>query len=82
VPCLDLFLEQDETYINEVIGHNLPKVAVEAGIRQGWEGLINRGDSFVGMNSFGASAPGNELFNHFDITTDEIIRKARKMLDL
>jgi len=82
VPCLDLFLEQDETYINEVIGHNLPKVAVEAGIRQGWEGLINRGDSFVGMDSFGASAPGNELFNHFDITTDEIIRKARKMLDL
>jgi transketolase len=34
------------------------------------------------MDSFGASAPGNELFNHFDITADEIIRKARKMLDL
>jgi transketolase len=82
VPCLDLFLEQDESYINEVIGYNLPKVAVEAGIRQGWEGLINRGDSFVGMDSFGASAPGNELFDHFGITTDEIVRKARKMLDL
>jgi len=82
VPCLDLFLEQDDDYINEVIGENLPKIVIEAGIRQGWEGIINRKDGFVGMSSFGASAPGNELFNHFGITTEAIVNKAKKMLDL
>lgn len=80
VPCMDLFLDQDEKYIRSVIGKDLPKIAIEAGIRQGWDGLIGRQGGFVGMKSFGASAPGAALFEHFGITTNAIVAKARDML--
>lgn len=80
VPCMDLFLEQDEKYIRSVTGKDLPKIAIEAGIRQGWDGLIGKDGGFVGMNSFGASAPGAALFEHFGITADAVILKAKSML--
>lgn len=80
VPCMDLFLDQDEKYVRSVIGKDLPKIAIEAGIRQGWDGLIGRNGGFVGMNSFGASGPGAELFEHFGITTDAVVSKAKEML--
>ena len=80
VPCLDLFLEQDEKYIRSVTGKDLPKIAVEAGIRQGWDGLIGRSGGFIGMDSFGASAPGAKLFTHFGITSDAIIDLAKSMV--
>jgi len=80
VPCLDLFLEQDEKYIRSVSGKDLPKIAVEAGIRQGWDGLIGRDGGFVGMDGFGASAPGAKLFPHFGITTDAIVDLAKSMV--
>ena len=80
IPCMDLFLDQDENYIRSVIGKDLPKVAVEAGIRQGWDGLIGRDGGFVGMDGFGASAPGAHLFEHFDITSDAVVREAKRVL--
>lgn len=80
VPCMDLFVDQDEKYIRSVIGKDLPKIAIEAGIRQGWDGLIGRQGGFVGMKSFGASAPGAALFEYFGITTNAIVAKAKDML--
>ena len=80
VPCLDLFLDQGEKYVRSVIGKDLPKIAIEAGIRQGWSPLLNREDGFVGMNNFGASGPGGELFKHFGITAQAIVLKAKEML--
>jgi len=75
-----LFLDQDEKYIRSVIGKDLPKVAVEAGIRQGWGRILNRNDGFVGMNSFGASAPGATLFEHFGITSENVVKTAKALL--
>ncbi len=80
VPCLDLFLDQGEKYVRSVIGKDLPKIAVEAGIRQGWGEIIGREGGFIGMNSFGASAPGGALFEHFGITTNAVVAKAKDML--
>lgn len=80
MPCLDVFMEQDENYIRSVLGKNLPKIAIEAGIRQGWDALIGREGGFIGMNSFGASAPGAQLFPHFGITSDAIIDMAKEKL--
>ena len=80
VPCLDIFLEQDEKYIRSVTGQKLPKIVIEAGIRQGWGDIINREDDFIGMDSFGASAPGSDLFKHFGITTNAIITAAKTRL--
>ena len=81
VPCLDIFLEQDENYIRSITGKDLPKIVVEAGIRQGWDGLIGREGGFIGMDGFGASAPGADLFKHFGITADAVFKLAKTMLD-
>lgn len=76
MPCLDVFLEQEDSYIRSVLGNELPKVVTEAGIRQGWDALIGRDGGFIGMDSFGASAPGSELFPHFGITAEAIVEMA------
>lgn len=80
IPCMELFLEQGEKYVRSVLGKDLPKIAMEAGIRQGWDRFLGRSDSFIGMNSFGASAPGAVLFEHFGITTEALIAKAKEIL--
>ena len=80
VPCMELFLAQGEKYVRSVTGKDLPKIAIEAGIRQGWGDIIGREGGFIGMNSFGASAPGAALFEHFGITADAIVTKAEAML--
>ncbi len=74
MPCSELFDEQTDAYQNEVLGaDSVVKLAVEAGIRMSWDKYIGRRGLFVGMNSFGASAPAPELYKHFGITTDAIV---------
>ncbi len=55
-----------------MIGSARIKVAVEAGVRQGWDALIGPEGAFVGMSSFGASAPYKELYKHFGITPEAV----------
>ena len=80
IPCMELFMAQGEKYVRSVTGKDLPKIAIEAGIRQGWDALIGRQGGFIGMNSFGASAPGAALFKHFGITTEAVVAKAKELL--
>jgi transketolase len=80
IPCMETFEAQGEKYVRSVLGKDLPKIAVEAGIRQGWDGLIGRRGGFVGMDGFGASAPGADLFKHFGITTDAIVDMAKTLV--
>ncbi|MCK6418533.1 MAG: transketolase, partial [Alphaproteobacteria bacterium] len=80
VPCLDLFWEQDEAYIKGIACNDSVKVVVEAGIRQGWERLTGGMEIFIGMNSFGASAPYQELYKHFGITAEKILEAVRSRL--
>ncbi len=80
-PCLDLFWEQDENYIQGLICNNSIKVAIEAGIRQSWDRIIGGHGIFIGMDSFGASAPANILYDHFGITADAIIERVEKKLE-
>ena len=80
-PCLDLFWEQDGDYIQNLICNNSIKVAVEAGIRQSWDRLIGGNSAFIGMDSFGASAPAAELYEHFGITSEAIIEAVTSKLN-
>jgi len=52
------------------------KVAVEAAIRQGWDEIIGSDGAFIGMTSFGASAPYKELYRHFGITAENVAKAA------
>jgi transketolase len=76
VPCLDRFLTQAADLRQAVIGDAPVKVAVEAGIRQGWDAVIGADGAFVGMSSFGASAPYQELYRHFGITPEKVAEAA------
>jgi transketolase len=70
VPSLELFLSQPAEARAKVIGKAPVKIAIEAGIRMGWDAIIGPEGDFIGMNSFGASAPYKELYKHFGITAE------------
>ncbi|WP_075220964.1 transketolase [Acuticoccus yangtzensis] len=80
VPCFELFFEQDEEYIDSIIGGATAKVAVEAAIRQGWDAFVGRKGGFVGMTGFGASGPYKELYEHFGITAKAVADEAKALL--
>ena len=79
VPCMELFEEQDLAYQEEVLLGDAPKLAVEAGVRFGWDRLIGRKGRFIGMNGFGASGPAEVLFRHFGITQDLIVDSVKEV---
>jgi len=80
VPCMELFNAQSADYQAEVIGNAKSYVAVEAGIEMGWQKLLGPKGKFVGMSTFGASAPGPELFEHFGITAKVVVEAAKSQL--
>lgn len=80
VPCMDLFFQQDGDYIQNLICNKSVKIAVEAGIRQGWDAIIGGHGTFIGMDGFGASAPAGDLFRHFGITAEAVAQAAAEKL--
>ncbi|HVY87375.1 MAG TPA: transketolase [Hyphomonadaceae bacterium] len=80
MPCFSLFAAQSKTYQAETLGGKLPKVAVEAGVRDGWDRWIGPEGGFVGMASFGASAPYKALFKHFGITAKAVVKAAKERI--
>jgi transketolase len=77
LPCWELFDEQPLAYQQEVLPMAVrARVAVEAGIAQGWEKYIGSSGKFVGMTGFGASAPFEELYQHFKITPAAVVEAA------
>ncbi|KCV83395.1 transketolase [Actibacterium atlanticum] len=86
MPCWELFSAQDEAYRKRVLPGGAVRVAIEAGVRQGWDKWLlgERGREakagFVGMDSFGASAPAGELFEKFGITAEAVAEKAKSLL--
>jgi transketolase len=79
MPCWERFEVQTESYRATVLGQ-APRVAVEAAARLGWDRWIGDGGRFVGMNTFGASAPGPRLYEHFAITPKRVVREAKAVL--
>jgi len=80
VPSFELFFEQPEAARKAIIGDAAVKIGVEAGVRQGWDAIIGNDGAFVGMSSFGASAPYKELYKHFGITAEAVAEAAMKKL--
>ena len=76
VPCLDLLLELPAAERKALIGNAPVKIAVEAAVRQGWDAVVGADGLFVGMTSFGASAPAKDLYRHFGITAEAVVNAA------
>ncbi len=80
MPSTGHFDAQDKSYREGVLGKGTTKVAVEAGVDQGWHKYIGAEGIFIGMSSFGASAPASDLYEHFGITSDMIVQAVRERL--
>jgi len=74
VPCYDLFIEQDATYMNSIIKEGTKTVAIEAARGLEWYRLA---DTVIAMDTFGASAPAGQLFEKFGFTVDSILEKIK-----
>ena len=73
MPSLELFEAQSDQYKASVIGMPKARVAVEAGIGLSWNKLLGDKGHFVGMHSFGASAPAEQLYEYFGITPQGVV---------
>ena len=80
VPSMELFARRSAAERAQVIGDAPVRVAIEAGVRQGWDAIIGSDGSFVGMDGFGASAPAKALFAHFAITAQAAAAAVRAAL--
>jgi transketolase len=79
-PCWELFESQPISYRLETIGGSPVRMAIEAGVRQGWERFIGEDGGFVGMTGFGASAPADRLYREFGITPENVAAEAKAKL--
>lgn len=79
-PCFELFDQQSADYRAAVLG-TAPRVGIEAAVSMGWDKYLGENSAFIGMNSFGASAPADELYSHFGITADAAVAAAKTLLN-
>jgi transketolase len=79
LPCWELFAAQDESYRAGVLG-GAPRVAIEAGSSFGWDRWLGPDGVFIGLDHFGASAPYEEVYKEFGITSDAIVAAVKKKL--
>ena len=77
VPSLELLDEQDASYVDELIPRDVPCVAVEAGLGEGFRRFVGRDGLIHGMKGFGASAPYQALEEHFGFTPDKLAAAVR-----
>ncbi len=80
MPSWELFFKQPEDYRKSVLPSDIPKVSVEAGSSLGWKEIVGENGLVIGMEGFGASAPGNVLMEKFGFTPENVAEKTLKLL--
>ena len=80
MPCQELFDKQSKEYKEKVIEKNSKKISIEASSIFGWEKYVSSEGASLGMKSFGKSASGKTLYKDFNLTSDSVVKMAKKML--
>ena len=80
MPCTNVFDRQPAAYRAAVLPADLPKVAVEAGVSDGWYKYVGTHGKVVGLDRFGESAPADELFKLFGFTVDNVVAAVKAVL--
>ena len=70
--------EQGKAYKEKLLGTEKIRIAIEAGVRSGWDRFIGDDGKFIGMTGFGASGPAEKLYEHFGITAKAVVKAAKK----
>ena len=79
-PSFELLNKQDNDYIDKTLGQSGLRVGIEASTGLGWHNYLGDQGLFIGMNSFGASAPADQLYKNFGIDKENIINKIKEKL--
>ncbi len=79
VPCMELFAKQPVDYRNQVLGNGI-RIAIEAACEGIWPKYLGEKGEFIGINSFGASAPADDLYELFGITAENVVNRVRVLL--
>jgi transketolase len=80
MPCTSVFDDQDAAYRASVLPAGVPRVAIEAGVRDGWYRYVGTDGAVVGIDTFGASAPAKKLFEHFGFTVAHVVETVTSVL--
>ncbi len=77
MPSTNVFDRQDAAYKSAVLPAGIPRIAVEAGVTEGWYKYVGLDGAVVGIDTFGESAPAGDLFKHFGITTASVVQAVK-----
>jgi transketolase len=80
MPCTNTFDRQDKAYRASVLPAGLPRLAIEAGVSGFWRQYVGLEGEVIGLDRFGESAPAGELFKAFGFTVDNVVGKARSLI--
>jgi len=80
MPCQELFDKQSKEYKEKILEKNSLKISIEASSIHGWEKYVGLDGISLGMKSFGKSAPIKDLYEHFNLTSNNVVKLAKKML--
>ena len=80
MPSSSVFDLQEDSYRKQVLPDGVPIVAVEAGVTGFWYKYVNSLGDVLGIDSFGESAPGRQLFEHFGFTVENLVARVKKLL--
>ena len=80
MPSNTVFDRQPADYRDSVLPRGIPRVAVEAGVTEGWHKYVGLEGAVVGIDRFGESAPGPELFKHFGFTVENVVKAVKGVL--
>ncbi len=78
MPSVDVFEDQDQAYRLMVLPAEVPVVAIEAGVPDGWYRYVGRHGRVIGMTRFGESAPASDLFEHFGFTVENVVQVVKQ----
>ena len=82
MPCMDLFEMQDKEYQESVLPDvSAKRLSVEAGSTMGWQRYVGRDGGCIGVDTYGASAPGPKIMEEYGFTVDNVVAKAKELID-
>jgi transketolase len=81
MPSTNLFASQPDDYREKVLPTGLPLLVIEAGSSLGWRSYVGPQNAVIGVDTFGASAPGSVVMQHYGFTVENVCKQAHTVLD-
>ena len=80
MPCTHAFDRQEEKYQDSVLTPGVKRVSIEAGVTDFWKKYVGLDGASVGINTYGESAPGGDLFKHFGFTVENVVKTVKSII--